>query len=663
MLDHQRALIALSLAVFTFTPTRLHAQCGAVLPDAPLHPRTAEVSVERGGPAPFIIPTVVHIHYGGLVMPLGIMHVQPLLDQCNNDLRALNADIGTVIPAFAGLVGDLGVELRLATLDEEGDCMSGVLYHPYDPTVEAPDPTAYTLDTRRYLNIHIHPATNSFANFPSPVTDPYSITDVIVLSAYDAVFRPRSLAHELGHWAGLYHTFGNSGTSGITCGDDFIADTPETAGSPLDCDLGLNTCTPGVVENVQNFMDYSTCGAMFTQGQAAHAIATLADPGLVRAALHTAANLAATGVDQEPTCALTGDMHLRIAEHCSGTEVSFRALAEHQMPDSVRWSFPGGTPNTSTVDDPSVLFATSGTYQATLTVCKGGTCITVQRTMDIHVPDADANGLTLVGTLPFSEGFEGDFALPQPHMLAAASTTPTWQPFAQAGHASARSLYVPAEEQTTADTNDLVIGNFDLSGLEQPYIRMKVATSYHSTAGWGWLDVLFHDQCSNIFQGGVWMTVPLNVLAQDNGIGFIPTSDAQWTTVEGTYPSWVQATSAQITIRLRRAPLAPGQQTEAFFLDDLYIGEAQTVTSIATHAGGDSLRAWPNPARDEVRIQRTADHGPAVLRLHDATGRTVVEQRYSGTVLDVDLSGLAPGGYVLSVDDALGLQRLHLVVQ
>lgn len=77
--------------------------------------------------------------------------------------------------------------------------------------------------------------------------------------------------------------------------------------------------------------------------------------------------------------------------------------------------------------------------------------------LKVELPDLTANGLPVIDTYPYTEGFENGFALPAAYMQATPSTSPTWQPFAQAGPASANSLYVPAEPATVADTNVVVI--------------------------------------------------------------------------------------------------------------------------------------------------------------------------------------------------------------
>ncbi len=73
----------------------------------------------------------------------------------------------------------------------------------------------------------------------------------------------RTLTHEVGHWIGLRHIWGDGG-----CGvDDFCDDTPESDASNFGCATGHESC--GSTDMVENYMDYSddACMDTFTEDQ------------------------------------------------------------------------------------------------------------------------------------------------------------------------------------------------------------------------------------------------------------------------------------------------------------------------------------------------------------------------------------------------------------
>ena len=118
--------------------------------------------------------------------------------------------------------------------------------------------------------------TEGYATMP-PQAD--SLTGIVV-SAFGPV-----LAHEMGHYLGLYHTFeGGCGNNDCTLNGDRVCDTPPDATYlPSSCTDPANTCRTDTLSNyssgyfrtdttdqVTNFMDYGNfgCSNQFTQGQA-----------------------------------------------------------------------------------------------------------------------------------------------------------------------------------------------------------------------------------------------------------------------------------------------------------------------------------------------------------------------------------------------------------
>lgn len=100
---------------------------------------------------------------------------------------------------------------------------------------------------------------------------------------------------------------GISNAPGVACGDDYVEDTPDTKGF-VSCNINNSKiCDPNIEENVQNYMDYSPCKLMFTNGQAAYMKKTI-ELGLnKRNRLVSEANLKLTGVKEELSCLTKAD--------------------------------------------------------------------------------------------------------------------------------------------------------------------------------------------------------------------------------------------------------------------------------------------------------------------------------------------------------------------
>jgi PKD repeat protein len=162
----------------------------------------------------------------------------------------------------------------------------------------------------------------------------------------------------------------------------------------------------GRVENIQNFMEYSYCSNMFTSGQAMQMRLVLFNALAQRNVLVSDTNLVTTGVDSPAPCAPIADFTTNRRFTCVGDPVIFKNTSYNGIPTSYSWSFPGGTPSSSTAENPSVTFASHGWKEVTLTVSNAqGTTTVTKSAVYIAIDEpyyyADYNATTF--TEPFDD--------------------------------------------------------------------------------------------------------------------------------------------------------------------------------------------------------------------------------------------------------------------
>ena len=164
----------------------------------------------------------------------------------------------------------------------------------------------------------------------------------------------RTLTHETGHWLGLRHIWGDA-----NCGDDFCADTPTQASASNGCPLGRVSC--GTTNMVQNYMDYSNdaCMNIFTINQKDR-IRAVMNISPRRASLLTS-NVCGTQVATRPVSNFRVDNQQVLL----GGQVKFTDLSGG-FPTKWEWTFEGGTPSTSTEQNPTVTYTQPGTFKVTL---------------------------------------------------------------------------------------------------------------------------------------------------------------------------------------------------------------------------------------------------------------------------------------------------------
>lgn len=251
------------------------------------------------------IPVVFHVVYNPSIpaqnVPDSIIYSQ--LQVLNDDYRRTNADTVNTRPEFDSLATDVQIEFCLANVDPNGNFTTGInrvtttandfSFSPFNNAVKKTasggvDPWPAT----DYLNIWVcdmytggSPFVLGYAQFPGD--DP--ATDGVVLTYQHTGYRPwdaaaspanlgRTASHEVGHYFGLRHIWGD----GDCDSTDYVTDTPNAVeASQQICTLTNNTCDDAIAEPywngwdpfdmLENYMDYSTdaCMNMFTHGQKA----------------------------------------------------------------------------------------------------------------------------------------------------------------------------------------------------------------------------------------------------------------------------------------------------------------------------------------------------------------------------------------------------------
>ena len=221
-----------------------------------------------------------------------------------------------------------------------------------------------------YLNVWIcdisngaNSGTAGYAYRPTTSFLPSSTIDGIVLDYNLGMNNENVLTHEIGHFLGLDHTWGGSGSCSM---DDGFTDTPNTAGPSFNyagsCSGNQSTCS-GVQTQYENYMDYSNCTVMFTQNQADFMLVILSG---IRGSLLLSSGC--NPVNAPPVADFNADLSPPIIVPVGGS-VNFFDLSSN-VPTGWTWNFGGGASNQS-VQNPSVTFNTVGTYTVTLTASNG----------------------------------------------------------------------------------------------------------------------------------------------------------------------------------------------------------------------------------------------------------------------------------------------------
>lgn len=644
------------------------------------------------------IPVVFHVLHSGGVENISDEQIYDALDILNRDYRLQNADANNVQDDFDGnpsagttepQPSDVEIEFVLATRAPNGACFKGITRTQSALSYQGDDGDAQVdaivagndvyngqWPGNRYMNVFICGDIGGAAGYTfKPAFGGSGMKNGIwVLHNYVGSFgtasvgTSRTLTHEAGHWLNLDHTWGGNNNPGnaTSCGtDDNVQDTPNCIGVSS-CNLNANTCTSDdgffgfpIRDNVENYMDYSYCSKMFTQGQVNRMRTAIQASTGGRNNLWTANNLNQTGA--------TGVLTLCKAEFfadrttvCTGDAVNFSDDTYNQV-SGWTWSFPGGTPSSSSAQNPVITYSTPGVYEVSLTATDGTTTDSEVKTGYITVLPASSS-------LPFLEGFENYSTLNNmtQWQVINQNNNNTFTIESTFGHTGTKCAKLVNYGQTAGSVDELQAGPVDLSGVTSVTMSFRYAYRKRSTANVEYLKVFISKDC-----GENWvqrLTRSGNSLGSTvQGTSYTSVAAADWVTVHMTNITtdyWVE--------NFRYKFRFESDYGNNFYLDNINIYEGSPsdnlVVGLAEEGEIEGLSLYPNPTEGELNVSFTvAASEQAYLQVQDVSGKVVktnvINALEGNNLVVLGTDELAAGTYFLNIQVGGVKKALQFVVK
>jgi PKD repeat protein len=584
--------------------------------------------VNKATTTTYTIPVVFHIlHLNG---PENISDAQVMdaVAILNRDFRKLNPDTASIHPSFKSLAADVNFEFALASLDPSGNCTSGIVRHYDTRTNWESDPAdyLYTWPRSKYMNIYVVKTISSGAAGYTylPGTVPANMDAIVILQDYVGSigtgnpYTSRALTHEVGHWFNLQHVWGMTNQPGVSCGDDGVSDTPVTKGFPWCANTAPSSCNPPIIENIQNYMDYAYCSKMFTTGQATRMTNALLSSGGQRSNLSTPSNLSATGVDfPVGPCAPIADFVAQNTVGCIGANFNFTDISYNGTATGWEWYFANGSPSTSTVQNASASFTSSGLKTVSLKAS--------------NAYGADSVGKTLVtvlagpgsGTASVLQSFES-INFPDSNWINNPPQTGSgWTQISGAGATGNKCLFVNNYFDTPNQSVRFFSPMFYLGYLTAPALSFKVA---YSTKAGGCNDrmrVFASSDCAvtwtALYSKSDTALHTFNTATFVAGGAFTNPTAAQWRNEVinlGMFPI-----SSNLLFKFEFTPDStnPGNN---IFIDDINVGSTTGISSVQKENVNWSV--FPNPANENINIEFFLNEAQSItIDMIDVTGKVV----------------------------------------
>jgi PKD repeat protein len=602
----------------------------------------------------YTIPVVFHVLHDGGPENISYEQILSAIDRLNECFNGTNAEVATVNPVFTPLIDNIGVNFKLAKRAPDGTCFNGVTRTKSPETFSGNESSQLNAiingndvfrgiwRSDQYLNIFVVNTLGSagaaaYAYFPSG--DGSSMNNGVwsqhrYMGSIGTSNAGNSavVVHELGHWFSLFHPWGSKNLVGSNnpvpadCGrsdnNDFVADTPKTIGNKT-CTNGIDTCTDDdpywagrgfptpMIDNVENFMEYTYCFKMFTIGQGDRMKAALNNSTGGRNNLWKAANLPARGVDDpEVLCKVNFDADKYLI--CEGESISFKDMSYFGQ-TSWTWTFEGADVTSSGSQNPTVSYSTAGNYSVTLQTSDGTNTMSATKTAFITVlPNPGYN-------VAFSESFENISSLPTERWMITDDRAGDYSISTAASVSGSKSLRITNSSSRAGNVYELTSATYDFSGDNFPYITFKYAFAKRTDANNDALRVLVSKDCGKTWTLRKSISATNLPTAENTNATFVP-AESEWKFEEMTNLTSDFATS---NFRVKFEFTSGGGNH--LYLEDINIFGDVSLNTINTEAGVEAIKYFPNPSSGNdvslsINLTNTSN---VTVNIYDVVGKKI----------------------------------------
>ncbi len=607
----------------------------------------------------YTIPVVIHVVYRNNTQNISDLQIQSQIDILNADFRLNNADTNLIPTPFKNLAADCQIEFCLAQTDPQGNPTSGITRT--QTSVNQIGNTNYWYksnqggkdiwDRDQYLNIWVCDLGGGllgFAHYPgSPSNHDGVVIDYKYFGNTGTATSPynlgRTLTHELGHWLGLAHIWGDS-----YCGNDNISDTPVHEGANYGCQSfpKMNSCPGAGVdgEMFMNYMDYGedACLNMFTYGQKNAMQYVLNNQ---RASLFNQShcqvsqmynNSAITELisPKEIVCENNIDLNFRLQNQGidSLKSLSISYWINQSSPNTYQWSG-----NLAQGEDSIIIIQN-------IAVNSGSNTIHVASSLPNGLPDEQTNNDSLsfsfvveentVHQLPLEQSFESTNFIELPWTISNSDNYYGWEQSNYSIHLGYSAYIDNYNYNAKGQVDDLISPKFDLSSFYWPRLSFSYAYSLFDYQSIDTLSIFISNDCRNTLIP-IYQNYGSN-LSTTNGFSnsdFYPNSN-EWESDTLTLSNFTDFTQAQLIFRNTNG-----------YGNNLYIDQIKVDGALNVHER-QAYNLQINVLDNEIRITHPVEK-IEYIEVINLLGQTVFFKEPKNNSITIENSNYSRGIYTI----------------
>ncbi|MGP8216929.1 MAG: GH25 family lysozyme [Bacteroidia bacterium] len=339
-----------------------------------------------------------------------------------------------------------------------------------------------------------------------------------------------------------------------------------------------------------------------------------------------------------------------------------------------KWRFPGGSPSSSTAQNPTVTYSSSGTYNVTEVVTSTTGVDSITSVAYINVIAS--------GTLPLAEDFSSSTFPPTGWTLnIPVAGDSTWELCPTTGYNSTQCMYFPANCGNASDIagerQQIYTPVYSFAGVTNAEMSFEVAyepSDLTSTPAYSdTLVVYYSTDCASTWtqiysKGGATLcttgsTTSVGTDVVDNyesrGDCFVPPNDAAWRKDSISLSALNGDASVMFSFECRSG------WGNIMYLDNINISTG-TITSIPNLVSSDDVKVYPNPNNGSFKIQSSVISSQLSVEIYDAFGQLVYHAPVAPGITQVNLDNKAVGVYfyrVITETDGRLISEGKLMIQ